>query len=87
MHGLIIFANWLGSTPLTEAVAGHFWVVPALQTVHILSMAAVLIGVALINLRIVGEPTHAIFRYVANTAFHADDRPVSRADAANLLNF
>ncbi|HEX7819080.1 MAG TPA: DUF6644 family protein [Sphingobium sp.] len=54
MHALTIFANWLGGTALTELVAGHFWVVPALQTIHILAVAAVLVSVALINLRIVG---------------------------------
>lgn len=51
---LIKFAHWLGGTWLTAAVAGHFWVVPALQTVHILSVAVILSGVLLINLRIVG---------------------------------
>lgn len=51
---LIEFTHWLGGTWLTAAVAGHFWVVPALQTVHILSVAVVLVGVLLINLRIVG---------------------------------
>ncbi|MET0239000.1 MAG: hypothetical protein ABW184_03800 [Sphingobium sp.] len=48
------FANWLGGTALSEFVAGHFWLVPALQTIHILAIAAVLVSVALINLRIVG---------------------------------
>lgn len=51
---LVGFADWLGATSLTSAVAGHFWIVPALQTVHILSVAVVLSGVLLINLRIVG---------------------------------
>jgi hypothetical protein len=39
---------------LNIAVASHNWVVPALQTVHILSVAVVLSGVLLINLRIAG---------------------------------
>lgn len=54
MATLIKLAHWLGGTWLTAAVAGHFWVVPALQTIHILSVAVVLSGVLFINLRIVG---------------------------------
>ncbi|MFT3966195.1 MAG: hypothetical protein QM690_09960 [Sphingobium sp.] len=48
------FAHWLGETPLTALVAGHFWIVPALQTIHILAVAAVLVSVLLINLRVLG---------------------------------
>lgn len=51
---LVEFAHWLGGTRLAGTVAGHFWIVPALQIVHILSVAVVLSGVLLINLRIVG---------------------------------
>jgi hypothetical protein len=47
-------SNWLTGSWLNLAVAGHDWVVPALQTVHILSVAVVLSGVLLINLRIIG---------------------------------
>ncbi|HEX7873219.1 MAG TPA: DUF6644 family protein [Sphingobium sp.] len=68
------FAAWLGKTPLTEVVASHFWVVPALQTIHILSVAAVLISVLLINLRVVGiveggQPVAVVLnRYLRPTA-------------------
>lgn len=48
------FSQWLGASWLSSAVAGHFWVVPALQTVHILSVALALTGVLLINLRVAG---------------------------------
>jgi hypothetical protein len=51
---LISFTDWLSGTWLTATVAGHFWIVPALQTIHILSVAVVLAGVVLINLRILG---------------------------------
>lgn len=53
-QALINFTSWLGGTWLTAVVAGYFWVVPALQTIHILSVAVVLSGVLIINLRIVG---------------------------------
>ena len=68
------FAEWLGRTPLTEVVAGHFWIVPALQTIHILAVAAVLISVLLINLRVAGlveggQPVAVILdRYLRPTA-------------------
>lgn len=51
---LVDFTHWLGGTWLAATVAGHFWIVPALQVVHILSVAVVLSGVLLINLRVVG---------------------------------
>jgi hypothetical protein len=51
---LVDFTTWLSGTWLTAFVAGHFWVVPTLQTIHILSVAVVLAGVVLINLRILG---------------------------------
>ncbi|MDB5687638.1 MAG: putative rane protein [Rhizorhabdus sp.] len=51
---LIAFTDWLGGTWLTALVAGHFWIVPALQTLHILAVAVVLSGVLLINLRVAG---------------------------------
>ncbi len=48
------FTTWLTGSWLNLAVASHDWVVPTLQTVHILSVAVVLSGVLLINLRIAG---------------------------------
>jgi hypothetical protein len=51
---LVRFTDWLAATSLSRTVAEEFWIVPALQTVHILSVAVVLAGVVLINLRIVG---------------------------------
>src|SRR5882757_1818983 len=51
---LIRFTHWLTGGWLNLAVASHSWVVPTLQTIHILSVAVVLSGVLLINLRIAG---------------------------------
>lgn len=51
---LIRFTTWLSGGWLNIAIASHSWVVPALQTIHILSVAIVLAGVLLINLRIAG---------------------------------
>jgi hypothetical protein len=51
---LTCISDWLTGSWLNLALAGHDWVVPAVQTVHILSVAVVLSGVLLINLRVVG---------------------------------
>lgn len=48
------FTSWLTGGWLNLAVASHSWVVPTLQTIHILSVAIVISGVLLINLRIAG---------------------------------
>lgn len=48
------FAAWLGATPFSAFVAGQAWVVPSVQTVHILSVAVVMGAVAIINLRTLG---------------------------------
>ncbi|MBO9708889.1 MAG: hypothetical protein J7521_11810 [Caulobacter sp.] len=51
---LSAFASWLGKTPLYDAVAGVTWVVPTVQTLHILAIAVVFASAALIDLRILG---------------------------------
>ncbi|WP_226016974.1 DUF6644 family protein [Novosphingobium sp. FKTRR1] len=54
MEFLTGFAAWLGASPITALVTSHGWIVPAIQVVHILAIAAVVIGAALINLRALG---------------------------------
>jgi hypothetical protein len=49
--GLTHFSTWLAATPLSGFVAGAAWVVPAVQTIHILAVALVIGAAALINLR------------------------------------
>ena len=51
---LLQFCYYLESTPLIAAIQINFWVVPFLQSIHILAIASVLIGILLINLRILG---------------------------------
>jgi len=64
--GDLIFhlGQWLRTTPLTEIslaiqktwltalIDKHFWVLPIIQTIHILAIAAVFVSVLMINLRI-----------------------------------
>ncbi len=48
------FCDWLGNTPLSSAVQNAFWVIPTVQTVHILAIAVVMSSVAMLNLRLLG---------------------------------
>ncbi len=48
------FAAWLGRTPLSAFVANQAWVVPTVQTVHILAITVVMGSVAIFHLRILG---------------------------------
>jgi hypothetical protein len=63
---LYAFTEWLRGTQLTELSLGigntslsawigsHFWAIPVIQTLHILSIAAAFGSVLMINLRILG---------------------------------
>lgn len=47
-------ALWLGTTPVSVWLGSHFWAIPILQTIHILSIAAAFGSVLMINLRVLG---------------------------------
>lgn len=47
-------AGWLSGGWLNILIATHDWIIPSLQTIHILSVAVALSGVLFINLRIAG---------------------------------
>jgi len=53
------FSDWLAATRLSALLAGTDWFVPAAQTVHILSIAAVLALLAMLNARLLGLATRA----------------------------
>ena len=48
------FVNWLAESPLSIAIGGHNWVTPAVQTVHILAIAAIMAGVLMTDLKALG---------------------------------
>jgi hypothetical protein len=48
------FCNWLDQTALSQAIQTNAWVVPTIQTVHILAIAVVMGSVLMVNLRLVG---------------------------------
>jgi hypothetical protein len=48
------FCAWLEQTQLSQAMQVNTWIVPTVQTVHILAIAAVMSSVLMLNLRLLG---------------------------------
>jgi hypothetical protein len=46
------FCKWLAATPLSDTIRTAGWIIPALQTIHILAVAVVFSSAILVNLRI-----------------------------------
>ena len=54
MASLTQFCLWLEQTALSQAIQGTAWIVPAVQTVHIVAIATVIGAVLMLNLRLLG---------------------------------
>ena len=52
--GLAAFAKALAVTPASLFIQSEAWIVPAVQTTHILAIAVVLSSVGMVNLRVLG---------------------------------
>ncbi len=54
MTGAIIgdFAKWLGATALSHAIQTAGWVIPTLQTIHILAIAVLFFSAVIVDLRL-----------------------------------
>ena len=50
--GLSGFSKWLAATPLSHTIQTTTWIIPSLQTIHILSVATVFSAAILVDLRI-----------------------------------
>jgi len=48
------FCSWLEQTPLSQTIQSTSWVVPTVQTIHILAIAAVMSSVLMLDLRLLG---------------------------------
>ncbi len=59
MHALKGFSDWLAASPASLGLQGLSWIVPTVQTLHILAIAAVLTSASMINLRLVGVGARA----------------------------
>ena len=74
---LFELSRWLYTTPLNEFAQGvsesrlsaiilsWFWAIPLMQTVHILAIAATLVAVLMLNLRVFGLAGHATLQETA----------------------
>jgi uncharacterized membrane protein SirB2 len=51
---LVKLAVWIQDTPLTALVNSNIWLAPIVQTTHILAIAATVVSVLMISLRIFG---------------------------------
>lgn len=48
------FIEWLGATPVSQTIQRVLWIIPTVQTVHILALSAVLASMAMFDLRLLG---------------------------------
>ena len=48
------FCDWLSNTSLSLTIQTVMWIIPAVQTVHILSVALVMSSMAMLDLRLIG---------------------------------
>lgn len=48
------FCDWLSGTPVSMMIQNAFWVIPTVQTVHILAIATVMASVVMLDFRLLG---------------------------------
>jgi hypothetical protein len=53
-HWLRDFCVWLDQTALSQAIQAAGWIVPTVQTIHILSIALVVVSALMVDLRLLG---------------------------------
>jgi hypothetical protein len=51
---MLDFAHWLAQTRISLAIQTNLWVIPAMQSIHIVAIGAVLSSVFMMDLRIFG---------------------------------
>jgi len=54
LSSLESFCTWLAATAASQAIQTIEWIIPTVQTVHILAVAAVMTSVLMIDLRLMG---------------------------------
>jgi hypothetical protein len=54
LRSLDAFCRWLSLTDLSQTIQATEWLIPALQTVHILAIAIVIACALMVNLRLMG---------------------------------
>lgn len=66
-QSVLAFSEWLSATPLSMQVQTIDWIIPTVQTVHILSIALVTSSAAMVDLHVLGvlsrsQPLAAVTR-------------------------
>src|SRR5215468_1883560 len=51
---MIQFTDWLSQTSISVAIQAHEWVIPTVQSIHIVAIGIVLASVFMIDLRVLG---------------------------------
>ncbi len=54
LRSLDAFCTWLAATGVSQTIQAAEWVIPAVQTVHILAVALVMSSVLMLDLRLLG---------------------------------
>jgi hypothetical protein len=54
VHWLDPFCSWLAATPLSLTIQTVEWIIPAVQTIHILAVSAVVASALMLDLRLIG---------------------------------
>lgn len=52
---LLEFATWLQATPPSIAIQTHAWIVPTLQSIHIVMIGVVFVSILMVALRVLGR--------------------------------
>jgi len=61
------FQNWLDHTPVSETIKNVTWIIPVVQSVHILAISVVIASILLMNLRTIG-----LLGYIESTKIFFD---------------
>lgn len=88
LRALDAFCTQLSSTPLSQAIQITDWVIPAVQTLHILAVAAVIAAILMVDLRFMGfiarnQSIAAVANRYLPTVWYA--LPVLLASGATLI--
>jgi uncharacterized membrane protein len=51
---MLDFAHWLAQTRISLAIQTHFWVIPTVQSIHIVAIGIVMSSVFMMDLRVFG---------------------------------
>jgi hypothetical protein len=54
VHSLHAFCTWLAATPASQTIQTIEWIIPAVQTVHILAVGLVMSSILMLDLRLLG---------------------------------